>query len=89
MRVEVSRFNATTFELVQPATKQRAFAKREDPEFLACLDAESAHATRLKRMPFGLGRLFGEPTIEITDARWGQLRARISGAIRIPRMDPT
>ena len=89
MKVEVSRFNSTTFELVHPATKQRAFAKREDPEFLECLEAESAHASRQKKIPFGLARLLGEPTIEITEQRWGRLRARISGAIRIPRTDPT
>lgn len=89
MKVEVSRFNSTTFELVHAGLKQRAFAKREDPEFLDCLQAESEHLSRKKRLPFGLGELLREPTIEITEARWGQLRARISGAIRIPRMGPT
>lgn len=88
MKIEVSRFNSTIFELVHPGTKQRAFARREDPEYLDCLQAESAHASRQKKLPFGLAGLFGEPTIEITEARWGQLRAKISGSFRIPRTNP-
>jgi hypothetical protein len=31
-------------------------------------------------MPFGLDRLLPAPTIEITEARWSKLRARISGS---------
>ena len=88
MKVEVSRFNASIFELVSPSKKERAFLRREDPEFLEALQVEAAHQGRLKKMPFGMGRLLGEPTIEITEQRWKALRARISGAVRIVRPAP-
>lgn len=85
VKVEVSRFNSSIFEIVNPRKKERAFLRREDPEFLEALQVEATHQSRLKKMPFGMGRLLPEPTIEMTEERWGQLRARISGAVRIVR----
>ena len=80
MRVEVSRFNASIFELDHPSKKERAFLRREDPEFIDAVQAEAAYEARLKKIPFGLGRLLPAPSIEITEERWHQLRARISGS---------
>ena len=88
MKVEVSRFNASIFELVNRERKERAFLRREDPEFLEALQVEAAYQSRLKKIPFRMGRLLGEPKIEITEQRWQKLRARISGAVRIARPDP-
>lgn len=85
MKVEVSRFNASIFELVHLEKKERAFLRREDPEFVEAVLVEAAHQTRLKKMPFGLGRILAEPTIEITEERWHKLRARISGSFPIVR----
>ena len=87
VKVEVSRFNASIFELVYPDKKERAFLRRVDSEFLEALQAEAAHESKLKKLPFGLGKkLLSPPTIEITDARWQSLRARISGSIPIVRI---
>jgi hypothetical protein len=86
MKVEVSRFNASIFELVYPDKKERAFLRRGDAEFLEAVQAEAAHESKLQKLPFGLGRLFSTPTIEITEARWHSLRARISGSIPIVRL---
>jgi len=80
VRVEVSRFNASIFELDHPSKKERAFLRREDPEFIDAVQAEAAYEARLKKIPFGLGRLLPAPSIEITEERWHQLRARISGS---------
>ena len=80
MKVVISRFNASIFEVTHPDGKRRAFLKREDPEFLDALTAEAAHKAKVAKLPFGLGRLVPEPTIEIPDARWEGLRARISGS---------
>ncbi len=84
MKVEISRFNASIFELVYPEKKERAFLRREDAEFFEAVQAEAAHESKLKKLPFGLGKLLSEPTIEISEARWNSLRARISGSI--PRL---
>ena len=89
MKVEVSRFNASIFELVHREKNERAFLRREDPEFNEAIQVEAAHQSKLKKlreMPFGLARLLSEPTIEITDERWKKLRARISGSIPIVRL---
>lgn len=86
MKVEVSRFNASIFELVYPEKKERAFLRREDPEFFEAVQAEAAHESKLKKLPFGLGKLLSTPTIEITEGRWHSLRARISGSIPIVRL---
>ncbi len=83
MKVSVSRFNASIFEIVHPNGKDRAFVRREDPEFLEALQAESAYESKVKKVPFGLGRLLAPPTIEIPDARWNKLRARISGSFPV------
>ncbi|MFI5182451.1 MAG: hypothetical protein ACHQPI_13780 [Thermoanaerobaculia bacterium] len=80
MRVEVSRFNASIFELDHPSKKERAFLRREDPEFIDAVQAEAAYEAKLKKIPFGLGRLLPRPSIEITEERWHSLRARISGS---------
>jgi len=80
VKVEISRFNASIFELGHPNRKERAFLRREDPEFVEALQAEAAFEARAKKMPFGLDRLLPAPTIEITEARWHKLRARISGS---------
>jgi hypothetical protein len=81
VRVEVSRFNASIFELVYPDKKERAFLRRVDPEFLEASQAEAAYESKLKKLPFGLGKtLLSPPTIELTEARWQSLRARISGS---------
>ena len=50
---------------------------------LKAVPAEGAHESKLKKMPFGLGRLLPAPTIEITDERWRRLRARISGSFPV------
>ncbi len=86
MKVEISRFNASTFELGYPSKKERAFLRREDPEFIEALQAEDAHASKLKKVPFGLGRLLPAPTIEITEQRWHKLRARISGSFPVVKL---
>ena len=87
VKVEVSRFNASIFELVYPDKKERAFLRRVDSEFLEALQAEAAHESKLKKLPFGLGKkLLSPPTIEITEARWQSLHARISGSIPIVRI---
>lgn len=86
MKVEVSRFNASIFELVDPSKKERAFLRREDPEFLEALQIEAAHKSKTKKMPFGLARLISEPTIDITDERWQKLRARISGSFPVVKV---
>jgi len=80
VRVEVSRFNASIFELGHPSRKERAFLRREDPEFIDAVQAEAAYEAKLKKIPFGLGRLLPTPSIEITEERWHSLRARISGS---------
>lgn len=80
MRVEVSRFNASIFELDHPSKKERAFLRREDQEFIDAVQAEAAYEAKLKKIPFGLGRLLPKPSIEITEERWHGLRARISGS---------
>ena len=80
MKVAVSRFNASIFEIVHPNGKERAFIRREDPEFIEALQVEDKRADRLAKLPFGLGRLLPPPTLEIADARWHKLRARISGS---------
>jgi hypothetical protein len=85
VKVEVSRFNASMFELVLPGKKERAFLRREDPEFVEALQVEAAHASKVKKMPFNLGQLLPDPTIEITEERWKKLRARISGSFPIVR----
>jgi hypothetical protein len=79
MKVVVSRFNASMFEVTHPDGKRRAFVKRDDPEFVDALAAEADYNTRAARLPFGLGRLI-PPTIEMSEARWNSLRARISGS---------
>lgn len=79
MKVVISRFNASIFEVTHPDGKRRAFLKREDPEFLEALQAEADYNSRVARLPFGLGRLMPPPSIEIPEARWEGLRARISG----------
>lgn len=87
MKVEVSRFNASIFELVYPDKKERAFLRRVDAEFLDALQAEAAYEGRLKKLPFGLGKkLLSPPTIEITEARWQSLRARISGSFPVVKI---
>lgn len=83
MKVGISRFNASIFEIVHPNGKERAFVRREDPEYLEALQAESAYESRLKKLPFGLGRLLPPPAIEIEEARWHKLRARISGSFPV------
>lgn len=88
MKVEVSRFNASIFELVRPNEKERAFLRREDPEFIEATRAEAAYESTVKKLPFGLGRLLSAPTIEITDERWHKLRARISGSFPIVKQWP-
>jgi len=81
VRVEVSRFNASIFELDHPSKKERAFLRREDSEFIDAVQAEAAYEAKLKKVPFGLGRrLLPAPAIEITEERWHSLRARISGS---------
>ena len=89
MKVEVSRFNASIFELGYPGRKERAFLRREDPEFVEAVLAEAAHESKLKKMPFGLGRLLPAPTIEITAERWHKLRARISGSFPVVKLGPS
>jgi hypothetical protein len=79
MKVAISRFNSSAFEVVHPDGKRRAFLKREDPEFVEALEAEAAYNAKVAKMPFGLGRLVAPPSIEIPEARWERLRARISG----------
>ena len=87
MKVEVSRFNASIFELVYPDKKERAFLRRVDTEFLDALQAEAAYESKLKKLPFGLGKkLLSPPTIEITEARWQSLRARISGSFPVVKI---
>ena len=86
MKVVVSRFNATIFEVTHPDGKRRAFLKREDPEFAEALEAESDYNARCARLPFGLGRLMPPPSIEIPDARWQSLRARISGSFPVVKL---
>ena len=88
MRVKVSRFNASIFEIARPNEKERAFLRREDPEFLEALRAEAAYESNVKKLPFGLGRLLRAPTIEITDERWHSLRARISGSFPAMKIGP-
>ena len=88
MKVEVSRFNASIFEVLYPNKKERAFLRREDPEFIEAVLAEGTHESKLKKMPFGLGRLLSPPTIEITDERWRRLRARISGSFPVVKLGP-
>lgn len=80
MKVAISRFNTSTFEVVHSDGKRRAFLKREDPEFLDALGAEAAYNAKVAKLPFGLGRLVAPPSIEIPEARWERLRARISGS---------
>jgi hypothetical protein len=87
VRVEVSRFNASVFELVS-REKERAFLRRADPEFVGALQVEAGHKRRLKDMPFAMARLLSAPTIEITDERWRKLRARISGTSPIVKPSP-
>ncbi|HVO50756.1 MAG TPA: hypothetical protein VMV60_07170 [Thermoanaerobaculia bacterium] len=79
MRVVVSRFNASIFEVTHPDGKRRAFIKRDDPEFAEALAVEADYNARVARLPFGLGRLI-PPTIEMSEARWNGLRSRISGS---------
>jgi hypothetical protein len=86
VKVHVSRFNASIFEISEPNGKARAFLKREDPEFLEALQAESAYEAKAKKMPFGLGRLLPPPSIEIEEARWHKLRARISGSFPVVKL---
>ena len=87
MKVEVSRFNTSIFQLVYTVKKERAFLRRVDPEFLEALQAEAAYESKLKKVPFGLGKkLFSPPTIEITEARWQGLRARISGSFPVVKI---
>ena len=88
MRVEVSRFNASIFELGHPGRKERAFLRREDPEFIEAVQAEAAYESKLKKVPFGLGRLLPAPSIEITEERWHRLRARISGSFPAVKLLP-
>jgi hypothetical protein len=88
VKVEISRFNASIFELGHPSKKERAFLRREDPEFVEAVLAEAAHESKLKKMPFGLGRLVPAPTIEITEERWHKLRARISGSFPAIKLAP-
>lgn len=91
MKVEISRFNATTFELGHPNKKERAFLRRSDSEFLEAQQAADAFDDRrekFKKMPFGLGRLIPPPAIEISEARWHQLRARISGSFPAVKLGP-
>jgi len=80
VKVEVSRFNASMFELLHPNKKERAFLRRDEPEFVEALQVEIAHGIKVKKMPFRLGGLLPAPTIEITEERWRKLRARISGS---------
>lgn len=80
MKVVVSRFNASIFEILHPDGKARAFLKREDPEFMLAVQAEASYEAKVKKMPFGLGRVVPRPSIEITEARWNGLRAKISGS---------
>ncbi len=80
MKVKVSRFNSSMFELSHLSKKERAFLRREDPEYLEAVQAEAAYEGKLENIPFGLGRLLPVPTIEITEERWHKLRARISGS---------
>ena len=80
MKLVISRFNASIFEVTHPDGKRRAFLKREDPEFLDALTAEAAHDAIVAKLPFGLGRLVPPPSIEIPETRWNSLRARISGS---------
>jgi len=86
VKVQVSRFNASIFEIVHVDGKQRAFVKREDPEYLEALQAESAYEAKVKKLPFGLGRLVPPPTIEIEEARWNRLRQRISGSFPVLKL---
>jgi len=91
VKVEVSRFNASIFELVHREKNERAFLRREDPEFNEAIQVEAAHQSKLKKlkkMPFGLARLVSEPTIEITDERWRKLRERISGSFPVMKIGP-
>jgi hypothetical protein len=80
MKVVISRFNASIFEILHPNGKARAFLKREDPEFILAVQAEASHEAKVKKTPFGLGRMLPRPSIEISEARWNSLRARISGS---------
>jgi hypothetical protein len=80
MKFLVSRFNATIFEVTHPDGKRRAFLKREDPEFALAIEAEAAYNAKAAKMPFGLGRLLQPAAIEMSEARWQSLRARISGS---------
>jgi hypothetical protein len=86
VKVEVSRFNTSIFEVLHPNKKERAFLRRVDPEFIDAVQAEAAHQNKLNKMPFGLGRLLSPPTIEITDERWHKLRARISGSFPVVKL---
>ena len=86
MKVQVSRFNASIFEIVHPDGKQRVFLKREDPEFVDALQAEAAYEAKVKKLPFGLGRLVPPPAIDVEDARWHRLRARISGSFPVLKL---
>ena len=88
MKVVVSRFNASIFEILHPNKKDRAFLRREDPEFVEAVQAEGAYESKLKKLPFGLGRLLPRPSIEITDVRWNKLRARISGSFPAVKLVP-
>lgn len=88
MKVVVSRFNASIFEILHPNKKDRAFLRREDPEFVEAVQAEGAYESNLKKLPFGLGRLLPLPSIEITDVRWNKLRARISGSFPAVKLVP-
>jgi hypothetical protein len=88
VRVEVSRFNASIFELDHPSKKERAFLRREDPEFIEAVQAQAAYEAKLKKVPFGLGRLLPMPSIEITEERWHKLRARISGSFPVVKLGP-
>ena len=84
VKVEVSRFNASIFELVHREKNERAFLRRADPEFNEAMQVEAAHQSKLKKlekMPFGLARLLPAPAIEITDERWRKLRAKISESL--------
>jgi hypothetical protein len=79
MKVVISRFNSSIFEVTHSDGKRRAFLKREDPEFVDALTAEAAYNAKVAKLPFGLGRLVAPPSIEIPEGRWQSLRARISG----------
>jgi hypothetical protein len=88
VKVEISRFSASAFELDHRKKNERAFLRREDPEFVEAVQAEAAYESKLKKMPLGLGRLIPVPAIEITDERWHTLRVRIVKSIPIVEPGP-